>query len=86
MSGGYFNYDQYKLERIADDIETVLREASENHDEGVSYDFSQETIDKFNETITALTRTGNMVRRIDWLLSGDDNEEAFHKRWKEDVK
>ena len=26
------------------------------------------------------------VNRIDWLLSGDDGEETFHKRLKEDLE
>jgi hypothetical protein len=26
------------------------------------------------------------TQRIDWLLSGDDSEESFHQRLKEDLK
>jgi hypothetical protein len=26
-----------------------------------------------------------MAQRVDWLISGDDGEESFHQRWKEEL-
>ena len=85
MSGGYFDYQQYTLERIADDIERVVANNNIKDDFGYSHDYSHETLVKFEIAISALRNVANMAQRIDWLLSDDDGEESFHKRWKEDV-
>lgn len=77
MSGGHFDYQQNRLLYIAEDLEDEL---SLNN-----YGYSDATLDYFRETVIALRRTYEMVRRIDWLLSGDDSEESFHVRWKEKV-
>ena len=74
MSGGHFNYNQQYIEDIANDIQVYLGQG-----------FSQETLTKFKEAVYILRKAEIMAQRIDWLLSGDDGEETFHKRWKEDL-
>ena len=77
MSGGYFNYKQYELQKIADEIEQIaLDNAKENWDEK----YSAETVDELHEAIRLLRRAYIYVQRIDWLCSGDDTPAAFHKR------
>ena len=49
------------------------------------YCFSPETIEKFKEGYKKLKEAYIYAQRIDWLLSGDDGEETFHKRLKEDL-
>ena len=78
MSGGHFNYDQYKIIEIADGVEFLIR----NH----SYGFSDETKAKFSEAVRTLREAHVYAQRIDWLVSGDDGEETFHKRLKEDLE
>ena len=88
MSGGYFAYNQYRVEDIADEIHRVI----ENNDDDTldsrgcqrGRGYSQETIARFREARAALMRAAAMVHRIDWLLSGDDSEESFHRRWNEE--
>jgi len=77
MSGGHFDYQQNRLSYIAEELEDEI--------ELNTYGYSENTIKCFKETVSALRRTYEMVRRVDWLLSGDDSEESFHKRWKEKV-
>lgn len=49
------------------------------------YNFAPETVEKFKEALTTLRKAEIMAQRIDWLVSGDDGEESFHRRWNEDL-
>ena len=88
MSGGHFNYKQYELGHMADEIEQlILDNGSEEVDEygdRKSYDYSPETIEAFNYARIALLQAQIYVQRIDWLVSGDDGEDSFHSRLEAD--
>ena len=88
MSGGHFNYKQYELGQMADEIEQlILDNGSEEVDEygdRKSYDYSPETIEAFNYARIALLQAQIYVQRIDWLVSGDDGEDSFHSRLEAD--
>ena len=88
MSGGHFNYKQYELGHMADEIEQlILDNGSEEVDEygdRKSYDYSPETIEAFNYARIALLQAQIYVQRIDWLVSGDDGEDSFHRRLEAD--
>ena len=75
MSGGHFNYNQNIVGDIANDIDLFL---------GGGH--SKETLAKFKEAVHTLRKAEIMAQRIDWLLSGDDGEESFHRRWAEELK
>lgn len=47
--------------------------------------YSDEVIEKFKEAVSLLKQAEVYAHRIDWLLSGDDGEETFLKRLKEDL-
>ena len=90
MSGGHFDYQQYRLHDMAEAIGEVIKN---NNNEGLdSYGqiigrfYPEDIIEKFNETIDTLEIAEAMVQRVDWLLSGDDGEDSFRKRWAEDVE
>lgn len=80
MSGGHFDYDQYKIGYIAESIRSLI-----DKNDLEEYPYSNKTIIKFNEAICILKRAEVYVQRVDWLVSGDDGEETFHKRLKEDL-
>ena len=77
MSGGHFNYKQFELQKLADEIEQL---ALENPTQDWDEPYSPETIAEFNEAVRLLRRAYIYVQRIDWLVSCDDNEAAFNKR------
>jgi hypothetical protein len=82
MSGGYFDYRQFELQKMADEIEQlVLDNANQDWEDK----YEQRTIDEFNKTIKLLREAYVYVQRIDWLVSGDDNVITFHKRLKEQL-
>jgi hypothetical protein len=84
MSGGYYDYKQYAISRIADDIENVIitNDSTELNrwGEPVGREFSEETIAQMRNAVGVLRRAFIYAQRIDWLLSGDDGEESFHRR------
>ena len=104
MSGGHFEYWQYHIDRIAEDVKDVIVKnhvevPSDEHDSWdydengnvepwakYYYDFTPETIERFKEGYRKLKEAYIYAQRIDWFLSGDDSEETFHKRLKEDLK
>ncbi len=49
------------------------------------YGYSEETLFEFRKGIEILKQAEVYAQRIDWLLSGDDGEESFHERLKEDL-
>ena len=86
MSGGHFDYKQYQLQYIADDIEQLIRGNLSEDEWGEIRGYSMATIKKFQEAEKLLRKCQLMVQRIDWLVSGDDSEEAFHSRWGDEIE
>jgi hypothetical protein len=84
MSGGHFRYDQYKLQMIADEIEQLIidnesEEVNQYGDKKGNH-FSKETIKQFKAAVALLRVSYVYVQRVDWLVSGDDGEDSFHRR------
>lgn len=49
------------------------------------YNYNKDTIKEFKKGLAILRKAYVYAQRIDWLLSGDDGEESFHKRLKEEL-
>ena len=89
MSGGHFDYQQYKCH----DIATMIDELIASNDDDTLDEFGNrrgrgygpEIILRFKVASHALKRAATMAQRIDWLVSGDDGEESFLRRWSEEV-
>ena len=73
MVGGFFDGDEKSIAIVAERIEF---EAEHN----VS-DYSEQTIENFNLTVALLKCVGDMVKRIDYLLNGDEDEDTFLALW-----
>lgn len=58
---------------------------NEEGEEPYYRDWSEETVAEFRRAVTVLKRASIYTQRIDWLLSGDDGEETFHKRLKKEL-
>jgi hypothetical protein len=84
MSGGHFNYKQHTLLDMADDIgsQILINDSKEKNEWGndIGNRFSPETIAEFEVAVKVLKLAYVYAQRIDWLLSGDDGEDSFHKR------
>jgi hypothetical protein len=98
MSGGHFNYDQRRIDAIADDIQREIdnngRALTEQEkrdyywdDDKTThhYEYPEEVIAEFKKGVEYLRLAAIYAQRIDWLLSGDDGEESFLERLKEEL-
>ena len=83
MSGGHFDYNQFRIDDIADSIEDYIY-GPPLEEEDIEY--NEETLKEFKKGLDILRKACIYAQRIDWLLSGDDGEESFHKRLKEDLE
>ena len=111
MSGGHFDYNQFRIDDIADSIEDYIyghpleeedieyyiednwleNEEKEyviknKHTLPNYYGYNEKTLEEFKKGLDILRKASIYAQRIDWLLSGDDGEESFHKRLKEDLE
>jgi hypothetical protein len=88
MSGGRFEYLQYRFTEIIDAIE---QEIIDNNAEPRPEDwfhprnFREETIKEFKKGIEYIKKAQIYAQRIDWLVSDDDGEDTFHKRLLDDL-
>lgn len=78
MSGGYFNYNEWTLQNLVDEMEDALQT-------DWAQTLSPETKKKIQEGIFSLQESAVYVKRIDYLFEGDDAEQTFHNRIKEDL-
>lgn len=89
MSGGHFDYNQYKIGQIADEIEDLIfrNDSKENNEwePGIHCGFKPETITEFRKGLQILREAQVYAHRIDWLVSCDDSEESFHERLEIDL-
>lgn len=105
MSGGAFDYKQYNISMIADEIEQMiekngrLKTRQELKDEGWRdpewyekypedlnhYKYPDDIIEEFKKGVDILRKAQIYAQRIDYLISGDDGEESFRERLKEEL-
>jgi hypothetical protein len=85
MSGGHFDYKQYQIEDIADEIEELIEDNLFKDEYGYCRNYSEKTLDTFVEAVKALRIAEVYATRVDWLVSGDDGEDTFHQRLRADL-
>ena len=94
MSGGHFDYAQFRIEEIIDSIVEELEKqgkpisSSYDYVEG-KFDFyptySKQVQKIFKDAIKSLKIAKIYTQRIDWFLSGDDGEESLIERLREEL-
>ena len=89
MSGGHFDYNQWKIGEIADEIERLVDtnndQSTNEWGDPVGRGYGLLTISEFYRAIRILRIAEVYAQRIDWLVSDDDSEESFHQRLREDL-
>jgi hypothetical protein len=105
MSGGHFEYQQYRINDIIESIEAQIDRSGRAKtkeelrewggydpeyyekypDEKFYHDYPAEVIIEFKIGVKKLKEAYIYAQRIDWLLSGDDGEESFLERLKEEL-
>jgi hypothetical protein len=82
MSGGTFDYVQYRLGQLADELECYARSGKywENGDA-----IPDDIVADIRTAMSLVERAQVYVQRLDWLIAGDDGEESYRKRLAEDL-
>lgn len=58
---------------------------TEHPEDAVNYAYPEPVLRRFEEAVYALKKAAIYAQRVDWLLSGDDGEESFEERLKEEL-
>ncbi len=90
MSGGHFDYNQFHIDAIADSIEYELEKQGKLdedafHDKIYNPTHSEIVQKKMRKAVKYLKIASVYAHRIDWYLSGDDDESDFLRRLDEDL-
>lgn len=92
MSGGAFDYNQYRIRTIWETIQSELdkqgqkREREYWHDKDEYYEiYDEQIVELFKKGIEILKQAEVYAQRIDWFLSGDDGDENFKRRLAQDL-
>ena len=99
MSGGAFEYNQYRIRLIWEEIQEELdkqgqdkqvqffeKEYYEKYPEARFEEVYREDVQQiFKDGIEALKKAEIYAQRIDWFLSGDDGEDSLVSRLKSDL-
>lgn len=89
MSGGYFDHEDEQIGRFAHIIGQLIanNDSTETDEYGgrIGNGYHAETIKQFQSARALLEMAQIYVHRIDWLVSGDDSEESFHRRLDSDL-
>ena len=84
MSGGHFDYAQSRIREVADEIERICDQnddkTPDRYGEPSGYGYEPATVTMLRDAVRALRVAYVYAQRADWLLSGDDGEEAFRRR------
>ena len=90
MSGGHFNYDQFKINQIAEDIALlILTNNSTEVDEygnKIGRNYPPEVIDTFIEAVLVLKTAYAYAHCIDYLVSADTGPDTFLQHLNNELK
>ena len=95
MSGGHFDYRQHDIGRIAETLEDELYAREDSYDDrriglgALDPDNWIENPERMREYIIASVKVLRLAeiltQRFDWIISGDDGEDSFYERLKNDL-
>lgn len=98
MSGGYFGLNiHYAIEDAIQSIDDVLKkndEVKESDSDALYYyengrpyfEMNPEALEEIKKGLAALKIAAVYAKRIDYFLSGDDGDDSFLERLKEDLE
>ena len=78
MSGGRFNYEQDGIQVAIEELEQLPLDELEGLDAIAQSNYFA--------LIAELKKCHVHMQRLDWLLSGDDGQETYHKQLADDLE
>ena len=82
MSGGHFDYQQYRIGDIAEKLRIEIARCRTKQEYAT---YSNEFLVEMISAYHAAKELEIIVHRIDWVISADDSEETYFERIKEDM-
>lgn len=91
MSGGHWDYFQFQLNSFLEKLENFVTELETNEEykncyEPKDIDVKDLFYDSLCSLYTDIKEAEHLERILDWYLSGDDGEDSFVERLKENEK
>lgn len=86
MSGGHFDYEQYRVGYLAERLKRIIENNGIPSEYGTVRNYSAETLKEFKICADQLSEAVCRLQCIDWLLCGDVCEEKFHTDLKKDLQ
>ena len=77
MSGGHYDYDQFRIGQIADTIKSDIENNNNKDEDRYSYNMPSDVIARMKELQSKLEMESALVHTADWLYSGDCGPESF---------
>lgn len=80
MSGGHFvgsSYPYYSVNQFADELENEIENNSKEDEYGYCPKYSEETLAYLREQVRNIRKLSETMRAIDYLYSGDHDEDSF---------
>ena len=89
MSGGRYSISPYMFDEIIEDIDNAIKDSDENKGKETScfdfhYDISDDAKKELIKGKEIIKLAKIYIHRIDYLLDGDDSNDDFIRRLKED--
>jgi hypothetical protein len=78
MSGGHYDYVQFRMDAVAEELAITIRNNNVPDEWGYATKFSPETIKVIQDALQAVKRAACYVHHVDLLVSGDTGEDTFH--------
>jgi hypothetical protein len=105
MSGGTFEYKQYQISQIAEDIEQIIRNSGRKKtkeelkeeswrdsewykkypEDLYHHKYPDDILEELKKGVKYLKLAHIYTHRIDYLIAGDDGEDSFRERLKNEL-
>lgn len=85
MSGGHFDYQQYRINDIIEQLERDIDRAENGPEDSFYKEIPEDIVESFKVGLVVLKMGKIFAERIDYYLSGDDGEESYRTRLEEDL-
>ena len=87
MSGGFFEYQDYRMEDIAKLLRLEIAKCRQKPDWVDDYrkSYPEAFLSEMSKAYNMLVETQARLHRLDWVFSGDDGVECYFRRLPEDM-
>ena len=85
MSGGFFDYKEFHIQYIADELEAAIASQKIMLRDNVPGHYSKEMIEEMERVLKRLKEDYVLIHHLDYLLDGDIDENDYFERVKKDL-